>query len=81
VIIKLPFPYLGDKFIKARMARDPSWYTWQTALTMVQATGRSIRSGDDYAITYVLDSDFSFFLAKANSILPKWWMDSIVYHP
>lgn len=80
VIIKLPFPFLGDKFIKARMERDPSWYTWQTSLTLVQATGRSIRSQEDYATTYILDSDFMFFLSKANSILPKWWLDSIVYH-
>lgn len=80
VILKCPYPYLGDKFIKARMERDPSWYIWQTALTMVQATGRSIRSDTDSATTYVLDSDFQFFFGKAESILPQWWKDSVVWH-
>lgn len=80
IIAKVPYPSLGDAFIKARMERDPKWYTWQTALTLMQATGRSIRSANDHATTYILDSGFSYFLTKAGSILPKWWLDSIVFH-
>lgn len=80
IITKVPFPYIGDAFIKARMDRDPSWYMWQTALTLVQATGRSIRSATDSASTYILDSDFGYFLSRADSILPDWWKESVVYH-
>jgi len=79
IICKIPYPYLGDKFIKYRLNKDPKWYQWMTALVMVQATGRSIRSKEDYSMTYVLDSDFGFFLHKCDSILPQWWKDSIVY--
>lgn len=80
VIPKIPYPALGDPFIKARMEHDERWYGWQTALTLVQATGRSIRSRDDRATTYVLDADFTQFMARCGAILPKWWKDAVIYH-
>jgi len=83
VITKVPYPFL-DPYVTARMERDPAWYQWLTALTLVQATGRSVRSKTDKAHTYILDSGFADFYWKnqrttANSIeLPKWWTDSII---
>ena len=80
VLSKVPFPYLGDPFVKARMAHDDRWYTWTTALSLVQATGRSIRSSTDRATTYMLDADFNSFMARASDILPAWWKAAIVDH-
>ena len=80
ILSKVPYPYLGDPFVKARMAHDPAWYTWNTALSIVQATGRSIRSKDDRATTYILDADVETFLTQANSILPDWWKRALVFH-
>ena len=80
ILSKVPYPYLGDPFVKARMTHDPAWYTWNTALSIVQATGRSIRSKDDRATTYILDADVETFLAQANSILPAWWKQALVFH-
>ena len=80
VLPKVPFPSLADPFIRARKDRDPAWYTWQAALTVVQATGRSIRSRSDHATTYILDSDFNMFMKNAGSILPEWWTKSVIYH-
>lgn len=79
VITKVPYPYLGDPFVKARMAHDEGWYQWQTALTIVQATGRSIRSRTDHATTYLLDADFEGFLSRADAILPGWWKKSLIF--
>jgi Helicase C-terminal domain len=59
------------------MKLDPAWYQWRTALTLVQATGRSVRSSSDYAITYILDADFARFIAKNRKCLPRWWLDAI----
>ena len=80
VLSKVPYPYLGDPFVKARMAHDDRWYSWNTALSLVQATGRSIRSREDRATTYMLDADFNNFMARASDILPDWWKRAIVYH-
>jgi ATP-dependent DNA helicase DinG len=81
VILKVPYPYLGNKYIKERMEIDYAWFIWLTALKLIQSTGRSIRSRDDYAETYVLDSDFKTFVGRARNILPQWWYESIVWEP
>jgi len=78
LIAKVPYPTL-DPYNVARMERDPKWYQLQTALTLVQASGRCNRSEDDNALTVILDSDFGRFLSQNQDILPKWWMDSIEF--
>ncbi len=78
VICKLPYPYLGDPQVAKRKEQDPSWYEWLTCLTIVQAYGRSVRSQDDYAVTYVLDADFPGFVKRQRSRLPEWFLEAIV---
>jgi len=78
IIVKLPFPYLGDKQIAKRKELDNDWYIWMTCLALVQAYGRSIRSKDDKAETYVLDSAFPYFLYKNRHFLPDWFIEACV---
>ncbi len=78
VIVKVPYPDLTDKKIAAKKDRDPKWYTWNTVLRLVQAYGRSIRSRDDYATTYVLDSSVSYLLKNAHGLMPHWFTEAIV---
>ena len=78
IVCKVPYPAL-DPYTRARMARDSHWYSWQTALKLVQGTGRSVRSKTDRAHTYILDSDFADFIQRNNRIIPKWWLDSIIW--
>jgi ATP-dependent DNA helicase DinG len=78
VIVKVPYPDLTDKKIAAKKDRDPKWYTWNTVLRLVQAYGRSIRSSDDYATTYVLDSSVSYLLKNAHDLMPKWFTEAVV---
>lgn len=77
VICKLPYPYLGDPQIARRREFDPAWYDWRTCLTVVQAYGRSVRSKDDFAVTYVLDADFGAFVKRQRSRLPGWFLEAI----
>jgi len=79
IIMKIPFPYLGDEFIKQKMNRVSGWYEWETAKTIIQASGRSIRHEDDHSITYILDSDFNFFYKRNEHMFPKWYSDAIVF--
>ena len=78
IICKVPYPSLGDKWTKERMQDDNEWYVSQTCTTLVQMTGRSIRSKDDYAKSYILDSDFERLAATAIEIFPQWWKDAII---
>jgi ATP-dependent DNA helicase DinG len=76
IICKVPYPYI-DPYTKVRMERDPDWYQLQTALPLIQASGRSNRSMDDWATTVILDSNFGTFLSRNEQILPKWWRAAI----
>jgi ATP-dependent DNA helicase DinG len=79
IIVKVPFPDLNDRWIYAKTKKDKQWYYWQTALRLVLSYGRSVRSKEDWAKTYVLDSLFSDFLGKNRSMFPDWFTSAIVY--
>ena len=53
------------------------WYPLQTAKTIVQAAGRSVRSNDDHAVTYILDSDWEYFYRRNKIFFPKGFRDTI----
>jgi hypothetical protein len=71
IICKVPYPYLGDKLVQKRMRRWSWWYPLQTAKTIIQSLGRSIRSADDFAISYILDSDWDRFYGQQQDMFPE----------
>lgn len=77
IIAKIPFPFLGDKYVTEKMNRVNGWYDWQTLKTVIQASGRSIRDYDDYAVTYILDSDWIFLKNKNAHMIPMWFKNAI----
>jgi Rad3-related DNA helicase len=78
IIVKVPYADLTDRKISVMKQRDPNWYTWKTILKLVQAYGRSIRSKEDFANTYILDSSITFLLKQAKEMSPKWFSDAII---
>jgi len=55
VFAKVPYPNMQDRFVKAKIAVDPTWYNWKSIIAILQGVGRSVRSQDDWAKTYFLD--------------------------
>lgn len=78
IIVKVPYPDLTDKRISVLKQRNPKWYEWNTILRLVQAYGRSVRNSDDYANTYILDSNISYILKNGKDMIPKWFSEAIV---
>ena len=78
IIAKVPYPYLGDPQVRARlntqMGKD--WYAWDTACTVVQAYGRGMRAPDDFATTYIVDESFGGFYQRSGHLFPKWFEES-----
>jgi len=73
IIAKLPFLSL-DNFrtsVKARISGK--WYLHKMAVNLMQASGRSTRSKDDYSITYVLDQSFKYFFRRMEYDVPDWF--------
>ena len=78
IIVKVPYPDLTDKRISVLKQRNPKWYEWNTILRLVQAYGRSVRNSEDYANTYILDSNISYILKNGKDMIPKWFSEAIV---
>ncbi len=77
IITKVPYPNKNDRWTDAKRKMDEDWYYWQTALKLIQGYGRSIRSKNDWAKTYVLDSAFGYFVRKNRNIMPDWFINAI----
>ena len=77
IIVKVPYPDLSDMRVKVKMEKDRRWYDWQTALRLVQTYGRSVRSKEDYADTYILDSQFIPFMRRHPTLFPKWFTEAL----
>ena len=77
IICKVPYPYLGDKLVRKKMNKWKWWYPLQTAKTIVQAVGRSVRSSEDSAVTYILDADFERFYDRNLSMFPNGFKECL----
>jgi Rad3-related DNA helicase len=75
IIAKVPYPNYTEKRTKAKMNKFPLWYTSQTLTKLLQGFGRSIRSDDDWARTYVLDAAANNVFFKAQQMIPKAYYD------
>lgn len=82
IVAKVPFPYLGDKQVAARMHRGREgavWYAVQTIRVIVQMTGRGVRSDTDHATSYIIDSQFMKLWAQWKRLFPAWWAEAVVW--
>jgi len=72
IFFKVPYPSLGDPLIKAKMNNSTDWYDWKTGVSILQGVGRSVRSKDDWAVTYILDSCFWSLMNKKDFFPPSF---------
>lgn len=72
IFFKVPYPNLGDPLIKAKMQVSNEWYDWKTGISIMQGVGRSVRSKDDWAVTYVLDACFGSLINKQGFFPPSF---------
>ena len=72
IIIKVPYPFLGDIQIKERKKQDPQFYINRTALYLVQAIGRSVRDKNDWAYTFTIDSRFPDFCRSNSNVMQNF---------
>jgi Rad3-related DNA helicase len=79
IITKLPFPSLGSKIVQGRRRAVPEWYDYTTALKLIQATGRSVRTETDTAATYILDVAFDWFYRRNRKLFPRYWQEAVKF--
>ena len=77
IICKMPFANTNDQWVKERQAENQIWYANNTCTTLMQMTGRVVRSDRDIASTYILDTCFEFLVKKYGNLFPEWWQRSV----
>jgi Rad3-related DNA helicase len=80
VILKTPYPSLGDPIVKIKMQDSQEWYNTKVVMNVIQASGRVCRSEQDWGETYIFDSDFVRFYRSNEQLFPNWWKKSLVWH-
>lgn len=76
IILKVPYPNLSSVKVQRRMESSPLWYSWKTMCDIIQSYGRSIRSEEDWAVTYILDENFGRLLQRVK--MPSYLTDAII---
>ena len=67
IVVKAPFGSLGDARMKKILASWPDVYSLLALMKITQAVGRSVRGPDDWAVSYMLDSNIQrLWTAKTN---------------
>jgi Rad3-related DNA helicase len=66
IIVKAPFASLGDKRIEHILNVYPDIYSMIALMKIVQGAGRSVRSKEDHAVTYMLDTAIQRLWGKNN---------------
>lgn len=76
-----PYPDLSDPQISKRVhaSKDGnSWYAHKTISSIIQMSGRAVRSVDDWAVTYILDEQFSRLFREWNNMFPQWYKEAVI---
>ena len=76
IIVKVPFGFLGDQWIKKRMNQSQEWYQRRALIDIIQGAGRVVRSKNDWGNTYILDQSFGYLFNRTQDFVPKWWKDA-----
>lgn len=68
IIMKIPYPSLADKFVKAKKEIKPDWYSNTTSISILQGVGRGIRNEHDWCVTFIFDGCYSYLLKNSYSM-------------
>lgn len=74
IIVKNPFPSLHSAQIRLRdVVSNYKWIFQERCKVLSQMYGRAIRAADDYAVTYLLDSNIESLLGDSSLITTYMW--------
>jgi Rad3-related DNA helicase len=80
ILVKAPFPDLGNKLVSSRFYSSGFGRTWYIAMTIqdiIQGSGRGVRSKKDYCSTYILDSAAIRIIIDNKRLIPDYWWEAV----
>jgi len=78
IFLKVPYPNLGDKYVSEKMKYSKGWYSWKTCTSILQGIGRSVRSEEDWAVTYFLDGCLTDLITRSADNFPDEFLERII---
>ena len=78
IIVKLPYPSLGDKRIKTLAKEDPDWYQSKMYTKIIQMCGRGSRNINDTCATFILDGNFIRVTKQNWNKIPEWFRNRLM---
>ncbi|MCA9270935.1 MAG: hypothetical protein KDA41_20785 [Planctomycetales bacterium] len=76
LIVKLPWPYLGDDLFRARLKKAPRLGDYLAAQDLVQAAGRGVRHERDQCETFVVDDAAIEWVNRNVDLLPMFFIEA-----
>lgn len=79
ILLKTNYPFMGDKRVNYRINKmdDWDWYNRHAAIQIQQAYGRAVRSKDDEAVFYILDSSAVGLIQRNTELFEDWFLDGV----
>jgi Rad3-related DNA helicase len=78
ILLKVPYPNMGDPVVKKRMEQDAEYAAYIAAQELVQACGRGTRAADDFCESVILDDVFDRFIKWHKTLFPRWFLEAVV---
>lgn len=75
IFTKIPYPFLGDAWVKRRQTLSDRWYTLEALKAIIQGGGRVVRSPEDFGEVYILDTSWEGLYRRGQKFIPQWWKD------
>lgn len=70
IIVKMPYPNISSKVVKAKMNLFPLWYSSTTSNLVIQNIGRGVRNEHDWCTTFILDGCFQSLFEQTAAQYP-----------
>ena len=77
ILPKMPFPDMSDPLIQAKKKVDKDYIPYVVLQTVVQCTGRHVRSEVDRGETWILDGHYTWLSGGYYRYLPRWFTSAI----
>lgn len=77
IIAKTPYLNYTEKWVRRKVEAEPEWADAHALTRVLQGMGRSVRSEDDHAITYVLDSNTHSLIRRRAGVVPAAYHDAL----
>jgi len=80
IIVKLPYPDTRGAILRARSDADKDFTAYLVMQQLIQATGRGVRSIQDWCETFITDNNITWFIERNKHLTVNWFRGAYRVH-